>query len=195
MTEKPKTYYSESEKQIDKAKKKFDEFDKEVQQLSSNEISQPAQVKDVEPQTKMSSNEIASSKDTYLKPHKVLSVSQKEKFNENFRDDYNFQKEYVQFIAEHTELIGEMIEVWTKPFPGVSAEFWQVPTNKPVWGPRYLAEQIKKKSYRRLSMKESFTEDNHVGSGMYGKIVHETTVQRLNAIPVSNRRSVFMGKE
>jgi len=188
MKEKPRVN-SKGAQELDKAQEQLDQFNTQVKEAVAN--SQPVQESD--PQVKISTREAQNSNARYLKPSR--SIASKEPFNENFRDDYNFQKEYVQFIAEHTELIGEMIEVWTKPFPGVSAEFWQVPTNKPVWGPRYLAEQIKKKSYRRLSMKESFTEDNHVGSGMYGKIVHETTVQRLNAIPVSNRRSVFMGKE
>jgi len=59
----------------------------------------------------------------------------------------NFQKEYVQFIAENKEIIGETIEIWTRPFGGMPAEFWKVPVNKPVWGPRYLAEQIKRCYY------------------------------------------------
>ena len=83
------------------------------------------------PQTKMSQNEIAKSKDIYLKPDKVISC--REKFNEKYREDFNFGKEYVQFVGEHKELIGENIEIWTKPFAGVPAEYWIVPTNKPVW--------------------------------------------------------------
>jgi len=31
-----------------------------------------------------------------------------------------------------------------KPFPGMPAEEWAIPTNKPINGPRYVAEQIKK---------------------------------------------------
>ena len=95
----------------------------------------------VEPQTKISQSDIAKSKDVYLKPAKT--IGSKERFNEKFREDYNFSKEYVQFIAENKECIGETTELWTKPYPGLPAEFWQVPSNKPVWGPRYLAERIK----------------------------------------------------
>ena len=72
------------------------------------------------------------------------------------------------------------------------AEFWQVPTNKPVWGPRYLAEQIKRKFYHRLMMENKQTE---AGDGMtyYGQMAVDTTVQRMDARPVSTRKSIFMG--
>ena len=40
----------------------------------------------------------------------MKTVSCREKFNENFRATYEYDKEYVQFIAEHKELIGEKIE-------------------------------------------------------------------------------------
>jgi len=57
---------------------------------------------EVEPSHKMSQNQIASSKDVYLKPEKTISC--RDKFNERFRDDYNFQKEFVQFIAQNNEI-------------------------------------------------------------------------------------------
>ena len=148
---------------------------------------------EVEPQTKLSSKEIEKSHDIYLKPQRKIADNQK--FNEKFRSDWEFDKEYVQFIAEHKELIGENIEIWTHPYGGVGAEYWEVPTNKPVWGPRYLAEQIKRKCYHRLVMKQNvITETNGIGQ-MYGAIAADTTVQRLDAIPVSSKKSVFMGSQ
>ena len=66
--------------------------------------------------------------------------------------------------------------------------------NTPVWGPRYLAEQIKRKFYHRLSMKQSVaTEHNSMGT-MYGSMVADNIIQRLDARPVSSRKSVFMGE-
>jgi len=189
MSAKPKNLNSASEKELDKAQEQFDQFDKEIKEMTLDRMNM-APKQEVEPQTKMSQNEIANTKDIYLKPLKVISC--KEKFNEKFRDDYNFQKEYVNFIAEHKELIGESIPIWTRPFPGMPAEEWEVPTNTPVWGPRYLAEQIKRKFYHRLIMKE--TPRQQTGAGiLYGNMAADSIIPRLDAQPVTKRKSVFMG--
>jgi len=191
MTQKPKNLNSASEKELDKAEKQFDEFDKQVKDLTMDRMNM-APKEEVEPQTKLSQNEIAKSKDVYLKPHKIISC--REKFDEKHRAEYNFQREYVNFIAENLELIGESIDLWTRPFPGMPAEEWIVPTNTPVWGPRYLAEQIKRKFYHRLVMKETPIESTGAGI-MYGKMAADTTIQRLDAQPVTKRKSLFMGKD
>lgn len=183
------------EKEIDILTRQSDEFSAQVKDLSTQPINQ-APAAEVEPQTKLSSKEIDRAKRIELKPKNKISDGQK--FNEKFRDQWNFDKEYVQFIAEHKELIGETIEIWTHPYGGVGAEYWEVPTNKPVWGPRYLAEQIRRKCYNRLVMEERATPDNYVGSNgigaMYGKIVVQNKIQRLSADPVFNKKSIFMGE-
>ena len=72
------------------------------------------------------------------------------------------------------------------------AEFWQVPSNKPVWGPRYLAERIKGCKHHRLIMDNA----NMGGDGrtqFYGSMAVDSVVQRLDAYPVSQRKSIFMG--
>ena len=144
-----------------------------------------------EPQTKLSAKDLERSKDIYLKPERTISC--RDKFNEKFRDNYTYDKEYVQFIAENKEIIGDSIEIWTRPYGGMSAEFWRVPTNTPVWGPRYLAEQIKRKSYHRLVMKDKPTASSSEGT-YYGTLVSNTTVQRLDAHPVNNKKkSIFTG--
>lgn len=187
-----KNLNSASERELDKAQKQFDEFDTQVKEMTMDRMNASPK-EEVEQQTKLSQNEITKLPDHYLKPHKV--IGSREQFNEKFRDEYNYKKEYVQFIAENKELIGESLDLWTKPFPGVNAEEWIVPVNTPVWGPRYLAEQIKRKSYHRLIMKENvFTENTRAGA-MYGKMAADTTIQRLDAIPVSSRKSIFMGSE
>lgn len=194
LKERIKKVNSESAKELEKVKNQFDDFDKQVKDLTHDRLN-AAPKEETEPQTKLSSKEIEKSKDVYLKPHRTLTS--KEKFNEKFREDWNFLKEYVNFIAENKELIGENIDLWTKPFPGIPAEEWIVPTNKPVWGPRYLAEQIKRKSYHRLTMQEQqLSNMGEIGGmgQMYGKLVVDTTVQRLDANPVTKNKSVFMGK-
>ena len=180
---------SASQKELDKAQQDFDQFDKQVKELTLDRMNM-APKQEMEQQTKIAQSDLAKSKDIYLKPAKT--IGSKEKFNEKFREDYNFSKEYVQFIAENKECIGETTELWTKPYPGLPAEFWQVPSNKPVWGPRYLAERIKGCVHHRLTMSEMPTESSGMGQ-FYGRMAVDTIIQRLDAYPVSQRKSIFMG--
>jgi len=190
MAPKPKASSSFAERELEKVEKQFDEFDKQVKEVSADRaLNAPEQTSSV--QTQMSQNQIAASKDRYLTPKK--KISSPEKFNEKFREAWNFSKEFVHFIAENKECIGESIDLWTKPFAGVPAEEWLVPCNTPVWGPRYLAEQIKRKYYNRLVMNET-REASIDGTGTYyGTLVKDTTVNRLDCHPVTKQRSVFMG--
>ena len=187
MAEKVKPKVAETE--MEKLEKQFDAFDSQVKEMTMDRMN-AAPKQETEPQTKLSTSEIDKAKDIYLKPSR--SIGSREKFNENYREQYNYDKEYVKFIAENNEIKGDMIEIWTKPYAGMPAEFWQIPPNKPLWGPRYLAEQIKRKFYHRLVMENKSTE---AGNGMtyYGQMAVDTTVQRLDARPVSTKRSVFMG--
>lgn len=189
MIDKPKLK-SGSEKELEKAQEQLDAFEQNVKELTLDHMNS-ASKEEVEPQTKLSQNEIAKSKDIYLKPKR--SISSKEKFNEKFRDAYNFDKEYVHFIAENKEIIGETIELWTKPYAGMPAEEWAVPVNKPLWGPRYLAEQIRRCTYHRLIMDESAPIGSDATATYCGRMVADKTVSRLTAEPVVNARSVFMG--
>ena len=190
MIDKSKKVNSSSERELMKAQEQFEAFDKNIKDMTMDRMNQ-APIPETESSLKLSQQELANSKDIYLKPKR--SISSKEKFNENFRENYNFDKEYVHFTAENKEIIGENIEMWTKPYPGMPAEFWEVPTNKPVWGPRYLAEQIKSKVHHRLTMQQQVITDTNFAGQMYGALAVDTTVKRLDAHPVEKRRSVFMG--
>jgi len=183
---KPKMTSGKAQQEVDRVEKEFDEFQENLTSLASHGFSsEPKQEQDR--QTHLSSKEIKSL-DIYLKPER--SIPDRQKFNEKFRDAWNHAKEYVHFIAENKELIGEAIEIWTHPFGGVGAEFWKVPTNKPIWAPRYLAEQIERKSYHRFTMDNTTT---NVGNGaqMYGNMAIDSTIKRLAAFPVSERKSMF----
>lgn len=180
-----------NEKEIDKLTKQFDSFDQQVKDLTLDRMNE-APVFEQEQQTKLSQKEIENSKEIYLKPDRWVADGQK--FNEKFQKDWEFSKEYVQFVAEHKEIQGETIELWTHPFGGVGAQFWKVPCGKPVWGPRYLAEQIHKAKYHRLKMDEHkiISADGH---GQYfGQMAVDSIIQRLDAHPVNTRKSIFMGK-
>ena len=196
MVDKPKVS-NHSQNELDKAEKKFDEFKENIDQLTLDRMN-TAPKEESEPQTKISNREAQKTEGIYLKPlRSMMGVNPKtgvaDKFNEKFRKDWEFDKEYVAFIAEHKELIGEVIEIWTRPYGGIPAEFWNVPTNKVVRGPRYLAEQIKKCTYHRLRMDDHKAVSSD-GMGTYtGQIVVDTVISRLDAHPVSERKSVFMG--
>jgi hypothetical protein len=187
MTENKK---AKVQSELEKAQQQFDTFDKNIKDMTHDRMN-AAPKQEVEPQTKLSTNEIRNSKDIYLKPER--SIMRRDKFNEKFRDQYNFEKEQVCFIAENKEIIGEAIELWTGKYGGVPVEFWKVPVNKPVWGPRYLAEQIKKCSYHRLTMQQNVITESGGYGQMYGALAVDTVVQRLDAMPASTRKSLFMG--
>jgi hypothetical protein len=189
MADRPKVN-SSGQRELDKSIAQIDGFNDEIKELTLDRMNLAPKL-EVEQQTRLSDREAQKSADVYIKPERT--VGSPDKFNEKFRDDYNFAKEFVKIIAENKEIIGETLEFWTKPFPGVPAQFWRVPVNRPIWVHRYVAERIKGCSYHRLSMNESVqTETNSMGA-MYGKIVVDNTVQRLDAIPVGNRKSIFMG--
>jgi hypothetical protein len=178
-----------AQKELDKVEKQFEKFNEDVKNLTQDKMNAAPKQEMTEDREK-ALHEAKKANEVYLKPKRT--ISSKEKFNENFREDYNFAKEYVNFVAENKELIGETIDMWTKPFPGIPAEEWGVPTNKPLWGPRYLAEQIKKCSFHRLIMQDRPIGSDHAGA-YYGTMVADSTVQRLDAHPVNSRKSVFMG--
>jgi len=189
MKEKPRVSNSDSQKEIDKVEKQLESFEQNIKEMNLDRMSE-AKKADQEPQTRLSQKELERSKDIYLKPERT--IASKEKFNEEYREAYNFDKEYVQFIAENKEIIGEAIEKWTKPYPGLPAEFWRIPTNKPVWGPRYLAEQIKACKYHRFIMQDRPISADGYGQ-YYGSMAVDTVIQRLDAYPVNSRKSVFTG--
>ena len=140
----------------------------------------------------MSSREMNKRKDIYLEP--IRTIRGRDKPNPKFEKQLKFGMEKVRFIAENKEIIGEEIDLWTKPFAGVPAQEWKVPVNTPVWGPRHLADQIKRKYYHRLMMKEQDV-TSHDGMGTYtGRMVSDTTVARLDAHPAPEETTRVVGK-
>lgn len=185
----PKAQTALAAQEMDKVENQFQAMESDVKQLTLDRMNEAPKVES-EPQLKASTAEIEKMPGTYLKPTRIIGC--RDKFNDKFRARYEYDKQYVQFIAEHREILNENIEIWTRPYGGVSAEFWEVPTNKPIWGPRYLAEQIKRKTYRRLVMKENKI-TGHDGNGQYyGALTVDSQVERLTARPVSNNKSIFM---
>jgi|SRR6267142_1308118 len=189
MVDKPKASSQSAQNELDKVEKQFDQFKTEAENLTLDRANQ-APKEELDVQTKLSSKEIAKRSSICLKPKTI--ISSKEKFNEAHREDYNFAKERVDFIAENNEVIGETIYMWTKPFPGMPAEEWAIPTNKPINGPRYVAEQIKKCTYHRLVMNDKPVSVDHAGT-YTGTMIADTIKQRLDAHPIQDKKSIFMG--
>jgi len=175
--------------ELDKAEEQFEKFDENVKSLTLDRMNE-APKPDIEPQTKIAQKDIDKQPRIYLKP--IKQVADPKPFNEDYRGEWEFAKEVVNFIAENKEVIGETVTLWTKPFAGVPCQMWEVPTNKPVWGPRYLAERLKGCCYHRLIMDESQKSANAYGHD-FGSMVVDTTIQRIDAYPVSERKSIFMG--
>ena len=196
---KAKASNSFAQKELDKAEKQFEKFEQEIKDCTLDRMNAAPKLEE-EQQTKISNREAQKADGIWLKPEKFQGpgvdpkTGKVETFNERFRAEYNYKKEYVKFIAENKELIGETLELWTKPYGGVNAEFWKVPANTVVWGPRYLAEQIKGASYHRLRMDENKVTGYNSAGTMTGQLIVDNIVQRLDAIPVSDKKSIFMGK-
>jgi len=187
---KPVNVNSESEKEIAKVEKQFDAYSENIEKMTLDRMNTAPRL-ETEPSVNLSQKQVRESPDIYLKPFKTVSCQ--DKFNENYREKYNFDKQYVHFQADNKEVIGETIELWTRPYGGMPAEMWKVPVNKPVWGPRYLAEQIKRCTYQRLiSEQKSIIADDGI-SQYTGQLVADKIIPRLEATPVVKKSSVFMG--
>lgn len=181
---------SEGEKELEKVGKQFEAYSENIENMTLDRMNMAPRL-ETEPSVNLSQKDIEKSKEIYLKP--IKTVSCRDKFNENYRKQYEHDKELVHFQADNKEIIGESIEIWTRPYGGMPAEFWRVPVNKPVWGPRYLAEQIKRCTYHRLISEQS-TISSSDGMGQYtGTIISDKIIPRLEAVPVQQKRTVFMG--
>lgn len=191
VAEKPKVAGSLAEKELDKAATQFEKFDENIKSLTLDRMNAEAKPAEREKVAPIAQIDLAKSNDIYIKPRR--SIGSREKFNEKFRNDYNFQSQYVKFKAYNNEIVGETIELWTKPFPGMPAQEWAIPVNKVVQAPRFVAEKIKRSSYHRLIMDESKKVSEDGLSAQYGQMAVDTTIQRLDALPVSTQRSIFMG--
>jgi hypothetical protein len=189
---------SAGQRELDKAQENFEVFDAQVKEMTLDRMNK-APIAESEQQVKLSKNDLEKSKEIYIKPKRSFppgvnpKTGEREKFNEKFRADYEFQKEYVRFVAQNNEIIGETIEFCLKKFPGTNCDEWAIPVNKPVWAPRMVAERIKNCRHHRLVMQDNRSNGSDHNGQYYGTMSVDTTVQRLDAYPAVERKSVFMG--
>lgn len=181
MADKPKVN-SEGQKELEKVEAQFDQFERQMMALSGVDLGAPIET---EAQTKLSTKEQNASDVPYIKPNRT--IGSKEPFNEKFRAQYDYAKQYVRCIAENNEIKGEQIEVWSKPFPGVPCEFWKVPVNKPVMIPRYLAAQLSTRVYNKYSMEDRMRGiGSDGGHQFYTGMIAKESVRRLDCRPTGN---------
>jgi len=171
---------SASQKELDKAEEQFQEFDNQIKDLTLDRMNH-APSHEAEPQTKLSSREIKKAEAPYIKP--LRSINSKEKFDEKYREEYERAWEYIRCIVENNEVIGEAVECWTKRFPGESANFWKIPTNKPIMIPRMLAQQLSQCRYHRLRMEENTIVAEDSRASYVGQMIVDQTKQRIDCRP------------
>lgn len=182
MADKPKVD-SKGQQELQNAADSIQSFETQLKSFHSDVAAMAPAIEDFEPQTKLSMREMASIGPEIMKP--ARSIGAKERFNETFRGEWEEKKKYVKCIVENYEIQGEMVELWTKGFPGVPCEFWQLPTNKPIAVPKYVAERVAGCKYHVLQMEDSVTQHTQNGK-MYGTLVARNSRQRLDARPCGN---------
>ena len=88
--------------------------------------------------------------------------------------------EYVKCQCENFEIIGEKIEMWLCKWPGDPYTYWEIPVGKPIYLPRWVAEHLSTREYRRLVMSDRNTSLIHSeveGSGMSQPTHQMTSVE------------------
>lgn len=162
---------SKGEQELKKAEDQLNKFESHVKSLTVDELSK-SPLKESEPQTKLSNREVEKLDAPYIKP--VRAIFSNEKFNEAFRKERDEGWKYVKCIVENNEIIGERIEKWTKHWPGEPAHFWQIPVNKPIYLPKFLAEELQGCCYHRLVMQSRSPDQIREGEPMEDLVAKET---------------------
>lgn len=188
MAEKPKVDAT-AQKELDKIDNHFNEAVKSL----AEKVANPPKLVEEEQQTKLSSREVNSFDAPYIKP--TRQIASKEQFNEKYRAQYDFDKEYIRAIAENLELVGTTCEFWTKPYPGLPAQFWQVPVNKPVMIPRYVAKRLAECSYIRYMADDNRNQATGTEGGhqFYTNMIARETRRRLDCRPAGNTMISMFG--
>lgn len=179
----------EGQKELDKIKENLSEFQDSARSITLDQTRLAPKV-ETEAQTKIAQSEKDKMPDVYLKPKRIFPS--REKFNEKFRDEYNYLREYVEFIAENDEVKGEAIDFCIKKFPGIPIEEWVVPVNKPVWAPRYVKQRIEECGYTVFTTMDNPTAQEG-GVTYYGQMVAQQRKQRLSVREVSKKKNIYMG--
>lgn len=145
----------------------------EMKNLTVDEINK-APLTEVEPQTKMSKEEVEHYDAPVIKPTRSFPAHSKPSSKEKKERERGW--ELVKCIAENVEIYGEKIEFWLNKYLGDPTHFWEIPVNKPIYLPRFVAEHLATRTYHRFKMVDrsgrSFMEGS--SSGEESLVVRET---------------------
>lgn len=145
-----------------------------------------APIKETAAQTQISAKQIEKTDAPWIKPSRSYSPGKGEKRIPQLEAEIARGKEYIKCIAENAECLGARLEFWLKKYPGEPCHFWEIPVNRPVYLPRYVAEHISTRWYSRIKMSEGAIYD--VGSADGGLLNHMQVterVRRLDCRPVA----------
>jgi hypothetical protein len=178
-------------KQLESIERQINQQEDQIKSLTLDETNK-SPVLEQESSMQLSQKELAKKPDVYIKPTRTLAPGRKEKFLDAWKSEYESRKQYVEYTVENNEVIGEDVTLWSKPYPGLPMEEWVLPTNKPIWIPKYVAEQVQNCRYHKFIMDK--TPVNTTGEATYyGAMQVKNTVNRLDAKVVDKRPRVFMG--
>lgn len=166
-----------AQKEIDRLDAEFNAKQQQMSSLSQDEMNK-APIAETEHQTKLSKQEVKQYDAPEIKPSQTIpGIGKRKPEQDNLR---RRAWELVKVVAENCEVIGEKIELWHKaPFSGEPCTFWQIPVNKPIYIPRFLADHLMTRNYHRLVMQETPVENNQYGQ-VIGQMIASETRRRLD---------------
>lgn len=137
--------------------------------------------KEVEPQTLLSKRQVEKYDAPYIKPTIAESPNGKKKSSQDAMREKAWK--YVKVIVENNEVKGERVDFWLKAeISGECCNYWQVPTNRPVYLPFHVAEHLSNRTYHKLKMVAQNVElgKGEIHSSPNGVLVADQTVNRID---------------
>lgn len=167
---------SSSQKELDKADQEFKEFNERAKELTPDPFNRE-EIKSFEPQTLFSKKEVEKAYVPELKPTRTMGRTGN--FNPDHKKVYDESWQRINCIVENHEIIGDTVKTWTARWGCDPAYYWEVPTNKMVSIPRFLAEQLGRCKYHRMVMEDSANSADGRGT-YYGKMSISQTIHRIS---------------
>jgi len=184
----PPRVNSDGMKSLEKTAVQLDTFNEQV--ASFNPFDNQKKPTEQEEQTKLSKREMKAMDAPVMKPLK--SITDRAKFNEAYRKQWEYAWEYIKVIVENYEIPGEKISHWTHRFAGHPAHYWEVPVNKPVYVPRLLADQLSKCRYNKIVMQDRPVPvgGDEMGNTYLSGLAVQETKNRIDVRPVGESFSL-----
>lgn len=180
----------DGQKELAKIEKSFDSLGESIRDINPLECKAPEP--EFDPLTKLSKKQMEMATAPYIKPLRSQARPVNEKqgmkvhFNEKHRPLYEKDWEWLKVTVDNYEMIGSDVEMWTAEWGCDPAYFWVIPTNKPVYLPRFVARRLKKCRYHEMHMEGDPQQGAKPSGGdqfskSYGVMEVRKTKQRLDA--------------